>query len=231
MSKSSEKALMYSIGCGDLRALKHLVDEYLDLVLRTSFRILCDRKDSETVTQDVFLHAWNNSETFDGSVPLESWILHHTCRYSRLRIVRRRIMYIFGERPDLFVTTAPKVPTYDDYVTKQAWELYCRISVDMSVTHRILFCRISVDMSVTHRILFSLCVLEGISEKDAAQITGISRRRISSLITAAESKFRKELIRLGCSDDYYRYIGFLRKVAEGLTEHDSIKRIIMASVR
>ena len=207
---------MYSIGCGDLRALKHLVDEYLDLVLRTSFRILCDRKDSETVTQDVFLHAWNNSETFDGSVPLESWILHHTCRYSRLRIVRRRIMYIFGERPDLFVTTAPKVPTYDDYVTKQAWELYCRISVDMSVTHR---------------ILFSLCVLEGISEKDAAQITGISRRRISSLITAAESKFRKELIRLGCSDDYYRYIGFLRKVAEGLTEHDSIKRIIMASVR
>ena len=207
---------MYSIGCGDLRALKHLVDEYLDLVLRTSFRILCDRKDSETVTQDVFLHAWNNSETFDGSVPLESWILHHTCRYSRLRIVRRRIMYIFGERPDLFVTTAPKVPTYDDYVTKQAWELYCRISVDMSVTHR---------------ILFSLCVLEGISEKDAAQITGISRRRISSLITAAESKFRKELIRLGCSDDYYRYIGFLRKVAEGLTEHDRLKRIIMASVR
>lgn len=216
MSKSSEKALMYSIGCGDVRAMKHLMDEYLDLVLRTSFRILCDRKDSETVTQDVFLHAWNNSEAFDGSMSLEAWLLHHTCRYSRLRIVRRRIMYIFGERPDLFVTTAPKAPAYDDYITKQAWELYCRISVDMPITHR---------------ILFSLCVLEGISEKDASMITGISRRRISSLITAAESRFRKELRRLECSDDYYRYVGFLRKVAEGLTEHDRLKRIIMASVR
>ena len=192
---------MYRIGCGDVRAIKHLMDEYQDLVSRTSFRILCDRKDSEVVTQEVFQHALNNSETFDGSIPLEAWILHHTCRYSRLRIVRRRIMYIFGERPDLFVTTSPKAPTYDDYVTKQAWELYCRISVDMSITHR---------------ILFVLCVLEGISEKDASQITGISRRRISSLITAAESKFRKELKRLGCSDDYYRYIGFLRKVRDVL---------------
>ena len=207
---------MYSIGCGDVRALKHLMDKYLDLVSRISFRILCDRKDSDAVTQEVFLHAWNNSEAFDGSMHLESWLLHHTCRYARLRIVRRRIMYIFGERPDLFVTTAPKSPTYDDYVTKQAWELYCRISVDMSITHR---------------VLFSLCVLEGITEKDASVITGISRRRISGMISSAESKFRKELQRLESADDYYRYVGFLRQVGEGLTEQDSLKRMIMASVR
>lgn len=207
---------MYSVGCGDVRAMKHLMDKYLDLVSRTAFRILCDRKDSEAVTQDVFINAWNYAAAFDGSVSLEAWLLHHTCRYARMRIVRRRIMYIFGERPDLFVTTAPKAPEFDDYITKQAWELYCRISVDMSVTHR---------------ILFTLCILEGISENDASQITGISRRRISGLITTAESKFRKELIRLGCSDDYYRYIGFLRRVAEGFTEHDKLKRMIMASVR
>jgi RNA polymerase sigma-70 factor (ECF subfamily) len=216
MSKSSEKALMYSIGCGDMRAMRHLMDEYLDLVFRTSFRILCDRKDAEVVSQDVFVHAWNDAAAFDGTMSLEAWMLHHTCRYARMRIVRRRIMYIFGERPDLFVTTAPKAPTYDDYVTKQAWELYCRISVEMSITHR---------------ILFALCVLEGISEKDASVITGTSRRRISGLISSAESRFKKSLRRLESSDDYYRYIGFLRKVDEGRTEYDRIKRMIMASVR
>ena len=207
---------MYSIGCGDMRAMKHLMDRYLDVVFRTSFRILCDKKDSEAVTQEVFLHAWNDSESFDGSLPLEAWLLHHTCKYARLRIVRRRIMFIFGERPDLYVTTAPKTPAYDDYVTKQAWELYCRISVELSITHR---------------ILFALCVLDGISEKDASMITGISRRRISGLITSAETKFKKELHRLECADDYYRYIGFLRKVVEGMGEQDRLKRIIMASVR
>lgn len=216
MSKSSEKTLMYHIGCGDMKAMKHLMDMYLELVSRTSFRILCDQKDSDAVTQDVFVHAWNHSEAFDGSMSLEAWLLHHTCRYARLRIVRRRVMYIFGERPDLFVTTAPKAPAYDDYVTKQAWELYCRISGELSVTHR---------------IIFALCILEGISEEDASMITGISRRRISGLISGAESRFKKELRRMGNSDDYFRYVSFLRKVAEGMSDHDRLKRTIMASVR
>ena len=207
---------MYHIGCGDMKAMKHLMDMYLELVSRTSFRILCDQKDSDAVTQDVFVHAWDKSEAFDGAMPLESWLLHLTCRYARLRIVRRRIMYVFGERPDLFVTTAPKAPTYDDYITKQAWELYCRI-VD--------------ELTITQRILFSLCILEGLSEEDASHITGISRRRISGLITGAETRFKKELRRMGNSEDYYRYIGFLRKVAEGMSDHDRLKRIIMASVR
>ena len=207
---------MYNIGCGDMNAMKHLMYKYLELVSRTSFRILCDQKDSDAVTQDVFVHAWNNSEAFDGSMSLEAWMLHHTCRYARLRIVRRRIMYIFGERPDLFVTTAPKAPTYDDYITKQAWELYCRIADELTVTQR---------------ILFALCIMEGLSEEYASQITGISRRRISGLITGAETRFKKELRRMGNSEDYYRYVGFLRKVAEGMSDLDRLKRIIMASVR
>ena len=215
MSKNSEKALMYSIGCGDVRAMKHLMDKYLDLVSRISFRILCDRKDSEAVVQDVFLHVWKYSETFESGMNLEHWLLHHTCRYARMRIVRRRLMYIFGQRPDLYVTTAPKAPAYDDFITQQAWELYCRISVEFNITQR---------------ILFSLCTLEGIHENDASLITGVSRRRITSLLADAESKFRKELGNFGKQEEYQSYVGFLRKVAEGYTEHDSLKRIIMASV-
>ena len=173
----TEKALMYSIGCGDMRAMKHLLDKYLNLVSKTAFRILCDRKDSEAVTRDVFVHAWNYSEKFDASMPLEIWLLRLTSRYARLRVIRRRIMYIFGQRPDLFVTTVPKAADYDDYVTKQAWELFCRA------------------------------------------------------LSKAESRFRKELRRYGKPEDYDRYIGFLRKVSEGFTEHDKLKRIIMTSIK
>jgi DNA-directed RNA polymerase specialized sigma24 family protein len=115
MNRMTEKALMYSIGCGDMRAMKHLLDKYLNLVSKTAFRILCDRKDSEAVTRDVFVHAWNYSEKFDASMPLEIWLLRLTSRYARLRVIRRRIMYIFGQRPDLFVTTVPKAADYDDY--------------------------------------------------------------------------------------------------------------------
>ena len=215
MNRSEAKALMHEIGCGNIRALKHLVDRYLDLVSRTAFRILCDRKDSETVTVEVFVHVWNYSEKYDGTISLKLWLLRMTDRYSRLRMVRRRLMYIFGQRPDLFVTSAPKAPAYDDYVTKQAWELYCRASVRLSARQR---------------GLFTLCVLEELSLDDVSAITRLSKRRIESLLAEAASIFRKELRHYGKADEYDRYVAFLRLAAEGFAEHDKLKRFIFASI-
>ena len=215
MNRSEAKALMHEIGCGNIRAMKHLVDRYLDLISRTAFRILCDRKDSEAVAVDVFVHVWNYSEKFDETMSLRLWLLSLTDRYSRLRMVRRKIMYIFGQRPDLFVTSAPKAPAYDDYVTKQAWELYCRASVKLSAGQR---------------ILFTLCVLEELSLDEASIVTKLSKKRIESLLSDAENKIRKELRHYGKADDYDRYVGFLRIVDEGFVEHDKLKRFIFASI-
>lgn len=207
---------MYNIGCGDVRAMKHLMDNYLDLVSRTSFRILCDRKDSEAVTVDVFLHAWNYAEKYDGSMPLSYWLLRLASRYARLRIARRRILYFFGRRPDLFVTAAPKASDYDDYVTKQAWEL---------------FCRTSIKMSPLQRTLFTLCVLEELPVDDVVNIVNVPKVYVNYLLSKAETRFRKKLRSLGSQDKYPDYVGFLRKVAEGFTEHDKLKRMIMTSIR
>ena len=209
-------ALMYSVGCGDVRAMNYLVDNYIDLVSRTAFRMLCDRKDSEAVTSAVFIHAWNYSSKFDGAISLSFWLLRLTSRYARLRGIRRRLMYFFGERPDLFVTTAPKSVDYDDFVTKQAWELYCRASMKLSIRQR---------------VLFTLCVLEEIPEADVSMITGIPMCCLSGMLSAAESKIKKELRKKGKPEDYSRYVCFLRKVAEGFTEHDKLKRMIMASIQ
>lgn len=216
MNRSDERTLMYNIGCGDMRAMKHLMDRYLEIVSRSSFRIMLDRKDSEAVTQDVFVHAWNYPEQFDGDISLEMWLLRLTDRYSRLRLLRRKLMYIFGEQPDLFVTASPQAPSYDDYVTKQAWGLYCRASVKLSARQR---------------VLFTFCMLEQLSLTDVSVITGISRRRIVYLLSGAETKIKKELRHYGKADEYARYVGFLRMMADGLVERDKLKRIILASIR
>jgi RNA polymerase sigma-70 factor (ECF subfamily) len=200
MGKINEMTLVKRVGEGSENAMKYLKDCYLDLISRIAFRIMCDRKDSNAVVEELFDYVRNDSKSFDGSLSLRNWLLSNTCRYARLRIVRRRIMYIFGQRPDLYVTTAPKVQDFDDYVTTQAWELYCRIAVEFNVNQK---------------ILFTLCTLEGISEYEASLITGISGRRICTLLDAAEDKFRKELGRYGKQDEYYSYVGFLRRVAEG----------------
>jgi RNA polymerase sigma-70 factor (ECF subfamily) len=200
MGKINEMTLIRSVGEGSENAMKYLKDCYQDLISRIAFRIMCDRKDSNVVVQDVFNYVRTDSKAFDGSLSLRNWLLSQTCRYARIRLARRRIMYIFGERPGLYVTSAPKVQDYDDYVTTQAWELYCRTVGEFNVNQR---------------ILFALCTLEGMSEYEASLITGVSGRRICSLLDDAEAKFRKELRLYGKQDEYYSYIGFLRKVADG----------------
>lgn len=207
---------MYNIGCGDMRAMKHLMDRYLDVVSRTSFRIMLDRQGCEAVTTDVFTHAWNYPEKYDGIISLEIWLLRLTDRYSRLRLLRRGIMHAFGEYPDLFVTTTPKAPAYDDYVIKQAWGLYCRTSVKLSARQR---------------VLYTLCILECVSLTDASVLTGVSRRRIVAMLDNAETKFKKELRRYGKADEYGRYVRFLRIMAEDLVDRDNLKKSILTSIR
>ena len=51
----SDLSLLRDVTCGNYEAFAELMDRYLALVSRTSFRILCDRNDSESVTIDVFV--------------------------------------------------------------------------------------------------------------------------------------------------------------------------------
>lgn len=199
-----------------MSAMNHLVDTYLDMVSRMSFRILCDRNDSEAVTKETFVYVWNNALKYDGTLPLDIWLMRITSRYARLRIARRNVMYLFGQHPDLFVTTAVRVADYDDYVTNQAWELYCRASEKLSVKQR---------------IVFTLYVLQELPVEDISMITELSRKSIANLLSSCEGRIRKELHKYGKSDDYEKYIGFLRKVAEILTDYDKLKRMIMTSIR
>ena len=86
------KAVMY----GDPEAYMSLVDRYIDLITRTAFRILCDREDSEAVTVKVFESLWYDVLDYDDRISLRVWLLRRTWIYSRLRIMRRRLLRVLG---------------------------------------------------------------------------------------------------------------------------------------
>lgn len=176
---------------------KDIMDRYLDLVSRTSFRILCDSEDSIAVTMDVFDYVSSHIDDFDGEHPLRQWILSVTCWKSRLRITRRRLMYILGRRPDLYFTSSPKIQDQDDYVTKQAWEIYCRASLKLTAGQR---------------IVFALGTLEQLTDEEIADITGMSVFRIRYATAAAEGTVKAELARFGKMESYPDYIRFVRNV-------------------
>lgn len=178
----NEKEMMNRIASGDRLAFRELLDRYVELVFRTSYRILCDRKDAEDVTEAVFKRILHKASRYPERISLNLWILRHVCRIARFRITRRRVMYLFGIRPDIFFTSAPRVTDHDDYITQQAWEIYCRAAMKLSPMQM---------------ILYSLSVLEQLSYSEVYHVTGLPRILYKWNLKVAHKKIRSELKRYG----------------------------------
>ncbi|MBO7191818.1 MAG: hypothetical protein J6V17_00330 [Bacteroidales bacterium] len=215
LSERSDIALLKDVSYGDVDAYNELIDRYLSLVSRTSFRILCDREDSEDTVVKVFVSLWYEVLDYDDSFTLSEWLLRKTCLYSRIRITRRRILRIFGVVNDVFVNVSPKVEDQDDYLTKQAWELYCRTSNYMTPLQN---------------AVYALCELEGISKSIVAKITGMTEFRVGLALRRAEEYIRAELSSYDKEKDFDRYNGFLRKVADSITDSEKLKGKIISSL-
>ena len=206
---------MKNVAYGSMEAFEELMDRYLGLVSRTTFRILCDRRDSEYVTARVFVDLWYDVLDYDDRFTVGEWLLRKTCYYSAKRIMRRRILNLFGVVNDVFVQVTPKVEDEDDYVTTQAWELHCRAS-----SH----------MTALQSAVYAMCVLDDIPKESVARITGMTGFRIALAMDRAEDKVRSQLRSCDRDHDYVRYNTFLRKVADALTDMDKLKKMIIFAV-
>lgn len=162
-----------------IRLFTSYVDEYLALVSRTSFRILCDRKDSEAVSASVFKRFWTLMDRCDDVGTL---LYRLTCRYSFLRLVRRHILWIFQIRPDVFVTSRASGSPAEEYMKREAWEIFCRASSRMSP-----FCR----------IVYTLCELEELSVRKASYILHMKDSVVHAALVKARTSVRRELGRYG----------------------------------
>lgn len=211
LEERSDITLIKEVSRGNEYAYSEILSRYMELVSRTSFRILCDRVDSESVTVQVFVSLWKNVFDYDDRFSLGEWLLRKVCSYCRIRIFRRRFFRLFGIENDVFVRASPVVDNEDDYLVKQAWEL---------------FCRASVHMTPLQRAAYSLCVLEKIDKETAAKIIGFSSFRIGLAVQRASEKVRSELRNFKKEGDYDRYVYFLKAVAESLTDHNKLMKEI-----
>lgn len=152
LSDRGDMALLRDVAAGREDAFIEIMNRYLPLISRTTFRILCDRNDSEAVAKQVFIYLWHNFDQYDDRFTLEEWLLRRTFYLSRLRISRRRILHFFGKRPALFAVSKPKAENTDDYITTQAWELFCRTSLKMTPVQRVVFTFVNLEQLGQERL-------------------------------------------------------------------------------
>lgn len=197
---------------GSTKAFEALMDKYIPLISHTSFRILCDRSDSEAVTEKVFVHLWHDAMAYDDRYTLAEWLLKRTCIYCRLRFSRRRILTLAGVYKDVFSLSKPRAEDADDYISKMAWEL---------------FCRAASKMNIVQRMIISLVELEQLPLYKAASITGLSGFRVRIALNRARQKLNAELRHFDRQDDYDEFIGFIRRVSDSLMDLNRLKKEIL----
>ena len=170
---------MRAVALGHKGALDVLLDRYMQMVERTSYRILCDRGDSDDVTFAVFLKICRDASDFDDRQNLSFWLYRLTCGLCRSRMRRRRLSDLLYIAPSLYETSAPLPHSpEEDYITKEAWEI---------------FCRASRNMSFTQRIVFTISELEQLPMAEVEEITGLSAGQIKDNLRTARKLIRSEL--------------------------------------
>ena len=180
---SSDAALMGAVSLGRMDALDYVIYRYMPIVSRVSYRILCDRQDSEDVTREVFLKLWRKAGDFDRRYSLEIWIYRLVCRLSCARLNRRRFLSVLYISPPVYETSAPMpLSPEEDFITKETWEI---------------FCRASRGLSPKQRTVFTLRDLEELSTEEVAAITGLTPDQIKSNLHIARKKVRSELEKYG----------------------------------
>lgn len=207
-----DRVLLKGVLHGSVPAFKRIVSEYLPLVSRTSYRILCDRSDSELVTKEVFVFLWHDPLTFMTDKPLSYELLKKTSRLCRKRLMLRKLYDIFSVRPVVFVTQASTGFSRDEYVARQAWEVFCRAS--LHCTDR-------------QRIIYTLHELEGIPLPAAAEAGNYLPFSVEEALEEARLRVLEELARYGRLGDYEAYVGYLRKVENQLVDRSRLMKNIM----
>lgn len=174
-----DSELMREMALGRKDALKMMMDRYLGLVARTSYRILCDRQDGEDITREVFMKVWSDASMYDGRDLVYVWICRITCNLCMARMRRRRLLDLLSIRPSVYEESSPaSVSSYEDFITKETWAVYCRASQELSSRQR---------------MVFVLSEIEKLSIFDVRSITGMTTEQIKENLSIARNKVRQEL--------------------------------------
>jgi RNA polymerase sigma-70 factor (ECF subfamily) len=96
---SSDRALAIRASGGDVGAFRHLVQEHSGLVYRVALRIL-GAQDAQDASQEAWIRAWKNIETFRGDSAFSTWLYRitvNTCLSVRRKEARRKEREFSGD--------------------------------------------------------------------------------------------------------------------------------------
>jgi RNA polymerase sigma factor (sigma-70 family) len=186
----SEQQLVRELQNGSEQAFRSLIALYQDKALRTALGFVPNRQDAEDVVQEVFVEVYRSVGNFKGDSLLSSWIY---------RIVVNKcleaIRYKKRKKRGAFFKSLVGM---DDSNHKTAKDFdHPGVLLENKERTALLFSKIEL-LPENQRIVFTLCKIDDLSYKEAAEVMKTSVSSVESLMFRAKKNLQKYL------EDYYR---------------------------
>ncbi|MFT4815481.1 MAG: RNA polymerase sigma-70 factor (ECF subfamily) [Pseudohongiellaceae bacterium] len=169
---------MQAVCVGSRSAYQRLVKRYLKSISHYAYRLLGNQKDTEDITQEVFLRLWTNAQKWNTEKSkLTTWlhrITHNLC-IDYLRKHGRM------QTQDSFDDEAADSPSTNEESNEETNDKTKLLREALSA------------LPENQRSALSLCHYQGFSNKEAAAIMNISVKALESAIARAKRSLREKL--------------------------------------
>ncbi|MDA0281229.1 MAG: sigma-70 family RNA polymerase sigma factor [Proteobacteria bacterium] len=174
----TDQELMQAVCVGSRSAYQRLVKRYLKSISHYAYRLLGNQKDTEDITQEVFLRLWTNAQKWNTEKSkLTTWlhrITHNLC-IDYLRKHGRM------QTQDSFDDEAADSPSTSEESNEETNDKTKLLREALSA------------LPENQRSALSLCHYQGFSNKEAAAIMNISVKALESAIARAKRSLREKL--------------------------------------
>jgi RNA polymerase sigma-70 factor (ECF subfamily) len=187
VAQEDDERLVAMARTGDLDAFNRLVARYERAAYGLAFRLLNDASMAEDVTQESFLAAWSNLDSYRGGV-FRSWFLRIVANrcYDELRRRQRQptgSLDALPVEPAAEWTTQAPAEAPDDFAMRRELSRHLQRSIQQ--------------LPPDQRLTLVLSDVQGHSYEEIAAITGANLGTVKSRLSRARARLRDELKRGG----------------------------------
>jgi RNA polymerase sigma-70 factor, ECF subfamily len=176
----TEAELIEAAQAGDMAAFEELVMAHADRLFAVLLRMTGSRDEAADVAQEVLLRAWRGIGGFRGGSSFFTWLYRiamNEATRSRQRAARRPSSVPLGS-PDTGALDVPAPARDEPGPQAELWEL------------RGALARALASLPPDYRAAIVLRDIEGLSTREAAEITGVSQAAFKSRLHQARLKVR-----------------------------------------
>ncbi len=178
--------ILVLVAKGDKSAFGQLYALFKDKVYNTSISYLQQENDAEEVTQDVFVEVYHNAVSYKGGASVSTWIYRIT-----VNKCLDRIRYNNSQKRFSFITSIFNKDTGALQHDKPHFD-HPGVGTENRERAAMLFNAIR-QLPENQQTAFILKQVEGLSQREIAQIMDIGEKAVESLLQRAKANLRKIL--------------------------------------